>query len=297
VTKRAKSNEAQLGLQGAGGDLLKEADAARRASELRLVDPRKIHPPRVQARQEFADDRLADLVESIRAHGVLQPLLARQRPNGVLELLAGERRQRAAILAGLKRVPIRILDVSDEAAVAISLTENLARADLSAWEEAVGIAQLRDSLTAIGRKLTRDELAVMVGRSSGAVSESLLIADRLSPVLPLDGISGQSLTGLPKTALHAASRGEDAKERAILLRLAVQKAAKSEAPGKAVAEARRRRGRPLKAFTVSDRLSDRGTLSFNLRRRPEEMAREEAAGALARLTPLVDALRNRAEGK
>jgi ParB/RepB/Spo0J family partition protein len=294
-SKRKDRAGGQLGLASAGVDLLNEADAARRASELRLVDPRKIKASPVQPRSDFQPERLAELTESVRTHGVLQPLLVRQLADGSLQLLAGERRQRAALAAGVKRVPVRVLEVPDATAAAITLTENLAREDLTPWEEALGLGRLQESMVAMGMKATRDEIARMVGRSGGAVSESLQIAARLSPLVEVAGIDGQTLTKMPKTALHGASQGRDDMERVKLLRLAASRVGTGGAPGRAVATAARTRGRPAKPWKVNDRLKDRGTLSFSLRRRPEEFAPEEARDALNRLDPLLAALRRRAE--
>jgi ParB-like chromosome segregation protein Spo0J len=199
------------------------------------------------------------------------------------------------MLAGLERVPVRVLDVSDIAACAITLTENLAREDLSAWEEAVGLARLQETLSTVGSGATRDEIARIVGRSAGAVSESLQIAKRLLPLLERAGVSRQTLTKIPKTALHGASQGKDADEKVKLLRAAAQRVESRGVPGKSVASTRARRGRPRKPWKVTDRLRDRGTLSFSLRRRPEDLAPEEARDVLDRLVPLVEALRHRAD--
>jgi ParB family transcriptional regulator, chromosome partitioning protein len=295
MTKRRRQIDDQLGLEGSGLDLLKEAEVLRRPTEIRTVDPRKIAPAASQPRQEFDTVRLESLAESIRQHGVLQPLLVRERGDGGLELLAGERRQRAAILAGIDRVPVRVVTADDMAAAAITLTENLAREDLSPWEEASGIAALRGLLGAAGASPTRDELARSVGRSNGSVSESLLIADRIGALLPIDGIEADILVRLPKTALHGAAQAHDPRARLELLKLAVRKVLGSEAAGKAVAAAKAKRGRPPKAWTVADRLRDRGTLSFTLRRKPQDLAPQEARDALSRLEPVVAALRARAE--
>jgi ParB/RepB/Spo0J family partition protein len=293
MPRRRVGADGQLGLDGVDIELPAGSSPPRKAAELRQVDPRKLARSAAQPRQHFDPARLTELAESFRAVGVLQPLLARERSDGTLELLAGERRQKAAILAGLSRVPVRVLTVSQDTAAVIAMTENLARDDLSAWEEALGLARLRDAFRESGEARTRDELARMVGRSNGSVSESLQIADRLGPLLPLEGIDGQTLTDLPKTALNTASRGRTAAERERLLRLAVVSSNRSEAAGKAVAAARNRKGRRPKAWTVSDRLKDRGTMSFNLRKRPEELAPEEARDALDRLMPVVEALRAR----
>lgn len=275
---------------------IEEAESGQ-SGELRYVNPHSVRANPHQPRRSFDEDKLRELADSIRAQGMLQPLAVRETVDG-LELLAGERRQRAAILAGLDTVPVRVLpSVSDLDSALIALTENLAREDLTPWDEAVGLASLRDELQRAGRPVTRDALAGMVGRSGGAVSESLMIADRLTEdVVRLAGVPRQSLTDLPKTALHGASRAESAEERARLIRMAARSAERNEPAGKAVQEAAKPKpGRPPKPWTVSDRLRDRGTLSFNLRQRPQEMEPNAAREALAKLEPVVEALRKRAE--
>ena len=276
-------------------DLLKEADAAARRGTIRQVDPRRIQPSRNQPRTDFDDARLAELADSISANGVLQPLLARERADGTLELLAGERRQRAAIMAGLEQVPVRVLTVDDLTAAAITLTENLAREDLSAWDEAQGLARFRAGLEAAGSTLTRDRLAKIVGRSGGSVSESLQIADRITDeVVERSGVDRRLLTMLPKTALNGIARAVDQKQMIAFLKLAAGRALSREAPGRSVQQAAEQtRGRPRKAFRTADRLRERGTFAFELRRRPEELHPEEARGALKRLEPLIEALRRR----
>jgi ParB family chromosome partitioning protein len=98
--------------------------------------------PRSQPRRRFEEASLRDLAESVKAHGVLEPLLVRPLEGGKYEILAGERRYRAARLAGLAEVPVVVLEVSDTEARAIALVENLQREDLNPYEETVGILDL-----------------------------------------------------------------------------------------------------------------------------------------------------------
>jgi ParB family chromosome partitioning protein len=98
--------------------------------------------PRSQPRKHFDDHKLQDLAESIKAHGVLEPLLARPAGEGKYEILAGERRYRAAQMAGLAEVPVVVMEVNDKEARAIALVENLQREDLNPYEETVGILDL-----------------------------------------------------------------------------------------------------------------------------------------------------------
>ena len=97
-----------------------------------------------QPRRSFAQEALQSLAESIRAQGILQPIVARALASGGFEILSGERRWRAAQLAELPTVPVVIKDVSDEAAIAIGLIENIQREDLNPVEEALGLKRLQE---------------------------------------------------------------------------------------------------------------------------------------------------------
>ena len=115
---------------------------------------------------------LDDLVASIRRHGVLEPLLVRPRPDGGYELISGERRFHAAMMAGLDEVPCVELEIDDQEALEIALIENLQRKDLTAFEEAEGFTTL---ITAYG--YTHEEVAAAVGRSRVTVTETLKLLD------------------------------------------------------------------------------------------------------------------------
>lgn len=161
--------------------------------QLRDVAPDRLRPSPAQVRAPFpaetvtplpedtspeaeAARALADLVASVRVHGVLEPVLARETPAG-LELLAGHRRVEAARRAGLATVPVRILaPATDADAAAITATENLAREDLTAWETVRALATLRAAFRAAGRPDTGAAVARAAGRSEGAVSEALRVA-------------------------------------------------------------------------------------------------------------------------
>lgn len=135
---------------------------------LRDVPIEWIKPGKYQPRQDFDGKSMAELAESIRAQGVLQPIVL--RPVGVeqYEIIAGERRWRAAQLAGLEKIPATIRDVDDEAAVAISLIENIQREDLNPWEESLALARLMEDFD-----LTHQQVADAVGKSRTAVTNIL----------------------------------------------------------------------------------------------------------------------------
>ena len=102
----------------------------------------KIEPNPLQPRKTFDPDELASLAESIRMHGIIQPLTVRKLPSGFYQIIAGERRWRAARLAGLSDVPVVIIEADDKKAMELALIENLQRADLNPIEEALGYQEL-----------------------------------------------------------------------------------------------------------------------------------------------------------
>lgn len=283
--------------KGAGSNvavLFPHVDALREQGEtLREVATGRIKRSKWQPRLGLDQEALKVLARSIKAHGVLEPLLVRPLEGDRYELLAGERRLAAARKARLRAVPVRVLDVDDASARAITLTENLAREDLAPWEEAWGLAALRNVLEETGEKVTRDRLAELTGRSGGSVSESLSIADRLTAeVLVTVGTDGRTLTGLPKLALYNASRPERIADRAELLAYALRAREElGQAPGKATKK--RRGGRPQRPYTLTIR--DGRGVSLTLRRPPEELEPEDARKLVARLRPVWRSLTKRAK--
>lgn len=147
----------------------------------------EISPNKIQARKIFQEEAISELADSIKEHGVLQPLLVRPMMNGSYQLIAGERRWRAARLAGLTQVPVIIKSLTDEEAAVISLIENLQRENLNPVEEANGYAQL---IKEYG--LTQEEAAGRVGKSRTAVTNLLRIIKL--PKSVVDMISDGTLT-------------------------------------------------------------------------------------------------------
>ncbi len=127
-----------------------------------------IQPSPYQPRRHFEPEALADLANSIARQGLLQPIVVREKPQGGYELIAGERRWRAARQAGLEALPALVRSVTDEEASAFALIENIQREDLTALEEAMGLARLRDEF-----ELTQQEIADAVGKSRVAIANLL----------------------------------------------------------------------------------------------------------------------------
>jgi ParB family chromosome partitioning protein len=146
---------------------------------LRRLPIDQVSPGPYQPRSLFDPDRLEELAESIRQQGVIQPVVVRAVGDG-FELIAGERRWRAAQLAGLERIPAIVREVPDEVAVAMALVENIQRENLNPIEEATALRRLVDEF-----QLTHQEAADAVGRSRSAVSNLLRLLDLSSEVREL----------------------------------------------------------------------------------------------------------------
>lgn len=137
-------------------------------SELQTLPVEFLKPGKYQPRKDMSQDALEDLANSIKAQGVIQPIVVRLLAEDSYEIIAGERRWRAAQLAHLAEVPCLIKNVPDEAAVAIALIENIQREDLNAMEEAVALQRLLSEF-----ELTHQQVADAVGKSRASVSNLL----------------------------------------------------------------------------------------------------------------------------
>jgi ParB family transcriptional regulator, chromosome partitioning protein len=150
------------------------------AAELRDLAVELLKPNPDQPRRSFDEAALQALAESVRERGVLQPVLVRPRAGGTFEIVAGERRWRAAKLAGLERVPALVQDRDDATTLEIALVENMAREDLNPVEEARAVAALVEELG-----LTREAVGKRVGRSRVAISNLLRLLDLPDEALAL----------------------------------------------------------------------------------------------------------------
>lgn len=138
------------------------------SSGLLEVALQDLSPSPYQPRQKIHAEDLEGLADSIRAQGIIQPIVARQLSNGKYEIIAGERRFRAAALAGMKQVPVVVKQVSEEAAMAMALIENIQRENLNAIEEALALERLSKEF-----KLTHIEVAQAIGKSRTSITNSL----------------------------------------------------------------------------------------------------------------------------
>ena len=157
--------------------LLANNDEAGENDTQKILSVSQLQPGKYQPRTRMDQESLGQLAESIKAQGIMQPILVRRLPEGRYEIIAGERRWRAAKLAGLTEVPVLVRDVPDEAALAMSLIENIQRENLNPLEEAAGIQRLIDEF-----KMTHQTASEAVGRSRSAVSNLLRLLNLAPPV-------------------------------------------------------------------------------------------------------------------
>ena len=171
-------------------------------NELRQLSVTKLVPRREQPRTVFDDASLQELADSLRRYGVIQPVTARKLDGGFYQIIAGERRWRAARLAGLEEIPVRVIEADDRRTAELALVENLQREDLNPIEEARGYQAL------IGEYgLTQEDAARSVGRSRPAVANSLRLLS-LSPAVLSMVEEGKLSAGHARALLAIADEGE-----------------------------------------------------------------------------------------
>ena len=178
VTKKPKG--LGLGLEALLGPRVRNAEevaAAAADTTPHVLKLALLQTGKYQPRTRMDEGSLYELAESIKAQGVMQPVLVRPLSGGRYEIIAGERRTRAAKLAGLDEVPVLVKDVPDESAAAMALIENIQREDLNPLEEAQGLKRLIDEFG-----LTHETAAQAVGRSRSAASNLLRLLNLTEPV-------------------------------------------------------------------------------------------------------------------
>ncbi len=157
----------------------------------------EIEPNRDQPRKDFDQTALNELADSIRKHGLLQPILVRSKPSGGYEIIAGERRWRASRIAELRTVPVVIKEMSEREVMEVALIENLQREDLNAVEEALGYRSLM-----VSYGLTQEQVAEAMGKSRSAVANTLRLLE-LTPTETEYLKTGKISAGHARTLLSA----------------------------------------------------------------------------------------------
>jgi ParB family chromosome partitioning protein len=217
---------------------------APRGDGLRTVAIEEVHPSAWQPRKTFDDARLGELADSIKAQGIIQPLVVRGREGGGYELVAGERRWRAAQRAGLHEVPVVVREIAPQRAFEMALVENLQREDLNPIEEAEGYQRL-----VAEHGYTQESVAARVGKERSTVANSLRLLKLPTPVRSMV-VGGQlgmgharALLGLEveesilRLARQTVAKALSVRQVESLVRKEREPAAKSE-PGKASSSAR-----------------------------------------------------------
>lgn len=180
----------------------------------------KIEPNPDQPRRDFDEEELQDLSDSIRVHGVIQPLTVRETATGYYQIIAGERRWRASRMAGLTEIPVVIVEADDKKAMELALIENLQRQDLNPVEEALGYQSLMDNYG-----MTQEEAACRVGKSRPAVANALRLLN-LTPAVLEKVRNGELTAGHARAVLTLKNdrQQQQAAQKIIALGLSVRQA-------------------------------------------------------------------------
>jgi ParB family transcriptional regulator, chromosome partitioning protein len=256
---------------GRGLDALlgSEGPAAEEGGSLRSVPVAQLRPGKYQPRTHMNGESLAELAESIKAQGVMQPILVRPLAEDLFEIIAGERRFRASQLAGLVEVPVLVKKVPDEAALVMALIENIQREDLNPLEEALGVQRLLDEFG-----FTHEQAARAIGRSRSATSNLLRLLNLAKPVQELLA-SGQLDMGHARALLALDTAGQVLTAQQIMHKGMSVRDAESLVTGLVRTQAGDAPGAGAKG---GKRLADRGR---DVRRLEEELA--DTLGATVQL--------------
>jgi len=206
------------GLGALMGDFAVETPAAK--SPYQLLPIHKVEPNPGQPRQDFDPEELQSLADSIATHGVVQPLTVRELANGYYQIIAGERRWRAARIAELREIPAVIIDADDKKVMELALIENLQRQDLNPVEEAMGYQTLMEV-----HGLTQEDAAKRVGKSRPAVANALRLLNLPGKVLEMVR-KGELSAGHARAVLSLKSQKlqEQAAQKIAALGLSVRQA-------------------------------------------------------------------------
>ena len=206
--------------KGLGALLGDFSDEVVESSAYRELPIYKVEPNPDQPRREFDEVELQALSDSISVHGVIQPLTVREMPNGYYQIIAGERRWRAARMAGLSDVPVVVIEADDRKAIELALIENLQRQDLNPVEEALGYRSLMEEYG-----LTQEDTAQQVGKSRSAVANTLRLLALTPEVLEMMK-RGELTAGHARAILSLKSEKQqlEAAKKIIALSLSVRQA-------------------------------------------------------------------------
>jgi ParB family chromosome partitioning protein len=294
VTKKPKG--LGLGLEALLGPKVGDAAVAAAPSTLRLS---QLQAGRYQPRTRMDEGSLYELAESIKSQGVMQPVLVRPLAGAGpgYEIIAGERRVRAAKLAGLDEVPVLVKEVADEAAAVMALIENIQREDLNPLEEAQGLQRLVSEF-----KLTHEQAAAAVGRSRSAASNLLRLLQLAAPVQQMllagDLDMGHARALLPLDSAQQILSANQIVARKLSVREAEKLAARAQAPDLNGRPSPQLRGKPQKSrdlLRLEEQLADALAAAVEIRvqrttRQGEQGEIAISFGSLDELNGLLDKL-------
>ncbi len=246
---------------GRGLDALLSEGETREGERLLTLPVEALSPGKYQPRTRMDEAALAELAESIRSQGLMQPILARAVPGGQYEIIAGERRWRASQLAGLSEVHVLVRDVPDDAALKMALIENIQREDLNPLEEAQGLHRLIQEFD-----MTHQTAAESVGRSRAAVSNILRLLNLAKPVqsLIMDGKldMGHGRSLVPLSAARQVEAADEIVRRGLSVREAERLVARLLKPP---ATATREKDRDVLRLeeSLAERLGSRVSIQAN----------------------------------
>ena len=206
--------------KGLGALLGDFEEEVRENTPYKLLPIHKVEPNRNQPRQDFDEEELEALSESLSTHGILQPLTVRELDSGYYQIIAGERRWRAARMAGLTEVPVVVIEADDKKAMELALIENLQRQDLNPVEEALGYQSLMSDFG-----LTQEDTAHRVGKSRPAVANALRLLN-LSDTILEKVRDGSLSAGHARALLSVKSekKHQEAMQKIVALGLSVRQA-------------------------------------------------------------------------
>ncbi len=248
-----------------------------------------------QPRTRMDEGSLYELAESIKAQGIMQPILVRPIGQGRYEIIAGERRSRAAKLAGLHEVPVLVKDVPDEAAAAMALIENIQREDLNPLEEAQGLQRLTQEFG-----LTHEQAAQAVGRSRSAASNLLRLLNLAEPVQGMlmagDIDMGHARALLPLDKAVQITSAHEIVAKKLNVREAEKLVAKAQGAGRQTPLLRAPQDKTRDVVRLEEELSDLLTAQVDIRIKRKNLRGIQGEvtiqfGGLDELNGLIDKLR------
>jgi ParB family chromosome partitioning protein len=294
ATKKSKGLgmglEALLGPKVSDQPAATAPDGAPTVLRLDLMQTGKYQP-----RTRMDEGSLYELAESIKAQGIMQPILVRPIGGGRYEIIAGERRSRAAKLAGLSEVPVLVKDVPDEAAAAMALIENIQREDLNPLEEAQGLQRLTQEFG-----LTHEQAAQAVGRSRSAASNLLRLLNLAEPVQSMlmagDIDMGHARALLPLDKAVQITTAHEVVAKKLNVREAEKLVAKVQGAGRQTPLLRAPQDKSRDVLRLEEELSDLLTAQVDIRIKRKSLRGTQGEvtiqfGTLDELNGLIDKLR------